>query len=310
MSDHETTHFGGWIRGRREERGLSLEEVSSRIRIDVRYLEALETGNIALLPEPYMRAFLKTYASFLGLDGAEASRRFEAFIQGQREQEEQVRSALKEKDSRRGGPAAAHEPAPHTIREAQRSTSSAWLWALGVIVLFAAAGYLGWILTVGSPLTSPGQEQTAQPPEQTPPVSEQEQPQEEQEQPQETEVLRPPATPIPEPAPAGGEAVFEAVAVDSTWIQAAWGGTVYVSRVVPPGGRVRVPVADTLEVVSGRSGGMRYYFGGEEIAPVWPEGRVLTLLLTQQGVAGRRWSLPPDQPLPTAQDSPNIPLLP
>lgn len=332
MSTNEPTHYGAWIRERREQRGLTLEEVSSRIRIDAKYLQALETGNIALLPEPYMRAFLKTYASFLGLDTREAARRFEAFVQEQREREEKVRSALKEKDSRRGVPApGAPQPAPQTARETDRGNSAAWLWALGVVVLFAAAGYLGWTLTGAGRGPAGEAEQVAAraPSEETSPAPappdtavQQREPQQRPQQQEQEEAARAQLPPVTEPSeevraepeeapsPRGGAGVFEAVAVDSTWIQVSWGQTIYVSRVVPPGARVRVPVSDSLQVKSGRSSGMRYYFGGEEIAPVWPEGRVLTLVLTREGVVRRRWSLPPDGPAGTIPELPNVPPLP
>ncbi|MFO7769479.1 MAG: helix-turn-helix domain-containing protein [bacterium] len=314
MSENGSTHYGAWIRERREERDLTLEEVSGRIRIDAKYLRALERGNIALLPEPYMRAFLKTYASFLGLDAGEASRRFESFVQEQRERDEKVRSAVKEKDSRRYGPAPLpHEPVPQTTRETERGNSSAWLWALAVVVLFAASGYLAWTLTRKSEeLPAAGGQVSAEAPveEASPPVTEVIPPDETEAAPAPGPEERPAEEARAAAGPAAGRGVFEAVGVDSTWLQVSWGETIYVSRVVPPGGRVRVPVSDTLEVKSGRSGGMRYYFDGEEITPVWPEGRVLTLLLTRDGVARRRWSLPPEQSAESPPDRLNIPPLP
>ncbi len=47
---------------------LSLKELSARTRIDLKFLDAMEEGNFSFLPELYVKAFLKEYASAAGLD--------------------------------------------------------------------------------------------------------------------------------------------------------------------------------------------------------------------------------------------------
>ena len=73
--------IGASLREARTRRGLSREDVQKAIRIRDRYLGALEDENWDLLPgEAYTKGFLRTYAEFLGLDGAlyvdEYNRRF------------------------------------------------------------------------------------------------------------------------------------------------------------------------------------------------------------------------------------------
>ncbi len=54
----------------REEKGISLEEISEKTKIQPRFLKAIESGNWRELPEEvYLRGFLRTYADALGLDG-------------------------------------------------------------------------------------------------------------------------------------------------------------------------------------------------------------------------------------------------
>jgi cytoskeleton protein RodZ len=63
--------IGASLREARTRRGLSREDVQQAIRIRDRYLAALEDENWDLLPgEAYAKGFLRTYAEFLGLDGA------------------------------------------------------------------------------------------------------------------------------------------------------------------------------------------------------------------------------------------------
>lgn len=50
-------------------RGLTLHDVERDTRISSKYLQALEEGNLDVLPAPvYARAFMRTYAQYLGLN--------------------------------------------------------------------------------------------------------------------------------------------------------------------------------------------------------------------------------------------------
>lgn len=61
--------IGKTLKQEREEKKLSLEDISSATKINIRILENLEAGEIEKLPSGlYARSFLKQYADFLGLD--------------------------------------------------------------------------------------------------------------------------------------------------------------------------------------------------------------------------------------------------
>lgn len=62
---------GATLRAAREERALSIDQVSHDTRISARFLDALEADNYEALPAPvYVRGFLRSYASYLRLDPA------------------------------------------------------------------------------------------------------------------------------------------------------------------------------------------------------------------------------------------------
>ncbi|WP_158930921.1 helix-turn-helix domain-containing protein [Acidisphaera sp. S103] len=68
---------GADLREARERLGLSLHDVAFTLRIRLPHLEALEEGQISLLPgNAYALAFVRTYANALGLDAEEMVRRF------------------------------------------------------------------------------------------------------------------------------------------------------------------------------------------------------------------------------------------
>jgi cytoskeletal protein RodZ len=60
--------FGSALRHARQQRGLSLDDVARETRISTRYLRAVETEALHELPgAPYNRAYVRTYATYLGL---------------------------------------------------------------------------------------------------------------------------------------------------------------------------------------------------------------------------------------------------
>jgi cytoskeleton protein RodZ len=69
----------------REEKRVSLADIADRTLINIRHLEAIERGDTAILPEAYVRAFIKEYASAIGLDGAETLRKFDDTRRAQEE---------------------------------------------------------------------------------------------------------------------------------------------------------------------------------------------------------------------------------
>lgn len=61
--------IGATLRRAREARGLTLQQAKQALRVHSDYLDALEAEEFDKLPAPvYVRAFLREYARFLGLD--------------------------------------------------------------------------------------------------------------------------------------------------------------------------------------------------------------------------------------------------
>ena len=65
-----TQELGKALTQARTARGLTLTDVERDTRISSRYIKALEEGELETLPAPvYARAFMRTYAQYLGLNG-------------------------------------------------------------------------------------------------------------------------------------------------------------------------------------------------------------------------------------------------
>jgi cytoskeleton protein RodZ len=75
----QNTTVGEMLRGARTAKGLDIEDVSSAIHIRSMQLRAIEENNIEALPGmTYAVGFVRSYANFLGLNGAEVVHRFKA----------------------------------------------------------------------------------------------------------------------------------------------------------------------------------------------------------------------------------------
>jgi len=61
--------IGDFLRERREARGISLIEVEKDLKIRKKYLQALEEGNIDIIPgRTYIVGYLRNYSKYLGID--------------------------------------------------------------------------------------------------------------------------------------------------------------------------------------------------------------------------------------------------
>jgi hypothetical protein len=72
--------FGAWLRKSRELRGLEVDEVAEATRLPARILVALETDDVAAVPElAYAVKYARAAAEAIGLDPEETALRCEEF---------------------------------------------------------------------------------------------------------------------------------------------------------------------------------------------------------------------------------------
>ncbi len=136
MSEDSTRPLGEWLRQRREELGISLQQAEAETRIRARYLEALEREEFQALPDPVVgRGFLRNYAAYLGLDPKEASDRYSQLVAPPQPEP----TVDKETSPFSSGP---FRPVPLHAMPARRSR---WVWVAGLaIILLAAVAVAAW----------------------------------------------------------------------------------------------------------------------------------------------------------------------
>ena len=79
-----STGLGATLRSERERKGLTLEQVASVTKLRVKIVEALESERWVDLPQSvFVRGFIRSYASFLGLEGKELLHLYEQLAPAQ-----------------------------------------------------------------------------------------------------------------------------------------------------------------------------------------------------------------------------------
>ena len=60
--------------------GISLEEISNRTKINIKYIKAIESGDFVEIEIPYLRLFLRAYADEIGGDSQRALEQLDSFM--------------------------------------------------------------------------------------------------------------------------------------------------------------------------------------------------------------------------------------
>ena len=217
--------LGEELKRRREERKITLADISEATRIGTRFLKAIEADNYSILPGGiFTRSFIRAYAKQVGLNEDEAVARYQLQVTGQtaevqpqqsqpQVQPEQVVRQITptEKPSRK------HEPITYRQSAATRTSWSTIIIGAGILVF---VGLIVWALVQkfgNQPTEQAAATQTPPQVQQTPP-----------EQPAQPAPEQPPEGQQPQPASvAAGEPLvvrLEASGGDSSiqyWIDEA-----------------------------------------------------------------------------------------
>ncbi len=129
---------GQKLQEERIKQGLSLEEVERRSKINQAMLNALEDGDLGILPhQVYVRGFLKTYAQVLGLDPEDPELGLITAMEG---------FDSSHRSDRRERPLTEVTPYPMQTREGRRRrrSGSKPLVILLVVAVLAVGGYFLW----------------------------------------------------------------------------------------------------------------------------------------------------------------------
>lgn len=77
MSKEQLKNFSGELKKSREEKQITIQEISNVTRIDEKFIRAIEDADFQVLPEVYIRAFIKEYAKTIELDPQKVIQKYE-----------------------------------------------------------------------------------------------------------------------------------------------------------------------------------------------------------------------------------------
>lgn len=264
------------LRRAREDRGISLQEIAQRTLINITYLEAIDRGDLEVMPEPYMRAFIREYAQAVGLDPADVMRRIDERAAAHR-------------------PPTLHQeepPIPSPTLAHRLSDTHAWWNLPAARVAFSALGVALIALVIWMLL-----------PTETPEVI--------RETPfdrviTETERRVTPAQPD-QAAPVGGgradSLTLQGTFRDSVWIRVV-ADTTTREHLVPGGMRMSWKAREQFLITIGNAGGAEFTLNGKSLGALGRPGAVLrNVRIARDGV-----TVPPQAP-PQSTPAPSRPVL-
>jgi cytoskeletal protein RodZ len=127
----------------REAKHLSLADVSDATLINVNFLDAIEQGNTTVLPQTYIRAFIREYATFVGLDPVEIMKKYDQELAGKEHPAEPEKPP-----ETLPAPPPEKKAEPQDVDRAPRPSLAPGISRFGFpAVIFIALGIILWNLT-------------------------------------------------------------------------------------------------------------------------------------------------------------------
>jgi cytoskeletal protein RodZ len=241
--------FGENLRRERELRGVSLREIAEGTKISVRFLQALEDDRIDVLPGGlFPKAFVRQYASFLGLDPDRAAADF-VLAQGAPEPEARPRT-----------PAGWRLPV---------SPGSLFLAAIAV-----TAVALAFRRPVGESERRAQARATPAPVAAAPAVL-----------PGDRVYPPPPAEPAAAASPSSEGLVLTLTAQQSCWVQVRADGETVLNRVLAEGESQTLEARGEIVLSVGNAGGLRVRVNDRPTVPLGRSGEVRkNIVITRQNL--------------------------
>lgn len=255
--------FGAELRKEREQKQISLSAISDSTRISVKILESIEAGKFSVLPQTYIRAFLRAYGQAIGLDGDDVLSRYDAVNQ-------EIRSAAEEWVNRaKPAPIRAERRVTDTAVRTQRVSPGSI--AAAAVILVAVAGII-YLANMGTSL--PTQEPLSHVPFDRA-VRESE------------ATVAPPES---EPPP-----VIQRTMIDSLRLEITTADSVWLSITIddvrkgeylfPPGRTRSWAASDRFVITMGNAGSATFRLNGRELGSLGRRGAIVrNVLITQSGV--------------------------
>jgi cytoskeletal protein RodZ len=232
--------LGEELKRRREERNISLADISEATRIGTRFLKAIESDNYSILPGGiFTRSFIRAYAKQVGLNEDEAIAQYQLQVAGQAAEAAQSQPQAAENVVRQIPPPEKRPRKPEPITYRQNATRTNWSTIIIGVGIMVFVGLIVWALVQkfgsGGPTEQAATSTAAPPVEQPKPP---EQPSGAENANQSTSNDPPPPAPPP-----GDSIAIKLEAITGSWVQYKIDDGKAASMIIKTGQSLDLPVA-------------------------------------------------------------------
>jgi cytoskeleton protein RodZ len=276
--------FGGKLKQQREQRGITLDDISASTKIGTRMLHALEEDHFEQLPGGiFNKGFIRAYARCVGLDEDQAVADYLAFTNGTSEPEGQAKNVAP----------VIEEPEEVEREEVEREPAPSLPWGvITVLLLVVALGFAVWGVYsrgAGKLMRAVNSNSSALPPSQTstteggtsPTPKVQPSP---TKVPSVIKVSTPPATiPAKTLSIAPAPLMLKVNLREDSWISITADGHESTRGTLTAPAVRSVRAASEIVVKTGNAGAVEFDFNGKKIPPQGTNGEVQTLVFDSSG---------------------------
>ncbi len=285
--------IGEKLKAARTSKGILLEDIAHRTRINLAYLKSMEEGRFDFLPKPIVIGFLKTFAREVGLDGNALAQQLQPPAPAAPVAEPQIGRTLA---ASARAPSEAAEPKLEIPRRGFPYLKEVVI-GLGVLALMALLLYVV--------AQSPQEPQvrdlpaTEQPPPQVSdgPVQEISLAQMAADAARQTQ---PDSTIAPKPA----QVTLQARIKERVWLQVTVDDSLTTDSIYPPGLPQSWTAKRSFRIRMGNAGAATFVLDGKDLGEIGPAGQVADLVITPAGIIEKRLRRP--QPRRSERQIPEV----
>lgn len=272
MTEKKSKKLGAELKSVREKQGKSLEEISIRTKINLKYLTSIENDQFDFLHTPYVLAFVKAYAKILGLDQNEITEMFNEHIRTELDFSIQENSVVLNDQQNRpvaDSPAESGPGTTGTVTTIPQSDKSKPVIVGSLIVVLIACVFLFQKF-----FKSSEEPETTQPV--NPPVAEE-------------PAVETGVDSVQVAAISPDQISMSLAATDSIWFRVQIDSLDAREYIFGPGDSSSWNADDRFELRTGKSTGINVYLNGERIRNLGNETTLIwSLVLTRNGVESRQ----------------------
>jgi cytoskeletal protein RodZ len=264
------TEIGAQLRETRQQRHISLEEISAKTMIPIRLLSAIEEGRMDCLPEViYTKGFIRRFADSLGLNGTNLADIFSGQVSAEQAQDD--RSA-KKRQQKAGG-----------LRGGLRPVH---LYLLYIVLILSAGVGLSY-LTNPSAFTSADDSPST--PRETIPPSQPSQPKHSAASPhaQTAPKSTKPVASVPVSTPQANTVRVDLSIKQASWMEIVVDGKVSYEGTLLPGTNKTIVAKKQLILRAGNAGGVIVAINQKPAKPMGKSGAVEELILDSASLPGK-----------------------